>query len=160
MTETNCGGRLRGAMAVELLRRATPRFTRVERGREAAGASTPVLISVTDFKPYRRRDVLGMVLAALRLRMGWYAIPGAVALWLWAIPFDSRHPRRLWASGSVSVWTDAEALHGFVQLPRHVDIMRQYRERGSLRSTTWASERYDAKEVLERARRWIEGQAA
>lgn len=80
--------------------------------------------------------------------MGWYAMPGAVGLWLWMLPFTTR-------SGSISVWTDMTAMRNFVGLPLHVGVMRHNRDRGTLRSTTWAVDEFDAEQQRERACRWI-----
>ncbi|MEV7231922.1 hypothetical protein AB0M79_33685 [Polymorphospora sp. NPDC051019] len=40
----------------------------------------------------------------------------------------------------MSVWRDQEALRRFVAWPDHVVIMKRYRRRGRLTSTTWAAE--------------------
>jgi hypothetical protein len=82
------------------------------------------------------------------MRMGWYAMPGAVGLWLWTLPSTTR-------SGSISVWSDAEAMRNFIGLPLHLDVMRLNRDRGTLRSTTWAVDGFNAGEQRERACRWI-----
>lgn len=118
----------------------------------AASAGGGVVVSVTDFRPNRLRDTPRILATGLRLRLGWYAMPGAVGLWLWSLPLARR-------SGSISVWTSEDHLRGFVGLPAHVAIMRRYRDRGSLRSTSWAAERFNRAEVLERARRWIAEEA-
>ncbi|MDT7751268.1 MAG: hypothetical protein QOD96_4930, partial [Pseudonocardiales bacterium] len=47
----------------------------------ATAATSSVVVSVTDFASHRRRDLAGVALVGLRLRMGWYAMPGAVGLW-------------------------------------------------------------------------------
>ena len=43
----------------------------------------------------------------------------------------------------------------FVGLPLHVDVMPHNRDRGALRSTTWAVDGFDAEEQRERACRCI-----
>ena len=111
-----------------------------------------VVVSVTDFRPDHLRDAPRVMASGLRLKLGWYAMPGAVGLWLWSLPLARR-------SGSISVWTSTDDLRGFVRLPGHVAIMRRYRDRGSLRSTTWAAERFNVAEVLERACHWIAEEA-
>ncbi|HEY3021268.1 MAG TPA: hypothetical protein VGJ32_13815 [Solirubrobacteraceae bacterium] len=108
----------------------------------------PVVVSVTDFAVARWRDIPSVALTGLRLRMGWYAMPGAVGLWLWSLPASRR-------SGSISVWTGDDELRRFVALPEHVAVMRRNRDRGHLRATTWRSERFTAAEVLSAAMRWI-----
>ena len=64
----------------------------------AAGSQGEVVVSVTDFKPDRLRDLPRIVATGLRLQMGWYAMRGAVGLRLWSLPLERR-------SGSISVWT-------------------------------------------------------
>ena len=85
-----------------------------------------VLVSLTEFRAHAWRDLPGMAWVALGLRAGWYGLPGAVGLYLWA-----DIPRR--CVGSLSVWTDAADLRRWIGLPRHVEVMRQYRPRGTAR---------------------------
>jgi hypothetical protein len=98
----------------------------------AAGTAGPVLISVTDFHASRPRDLPGIYRAGLTLRRAWPHLAGAVGMWLWTEPLQGR-------CGSVSIWQDEHALHRFVAWPDHVTIMRRYRGRGELRSTTWTA---------------------
>jgi hypothetical protein len=114
----------------------------------AIGADSAVVVSVTDFAVDRRRHLPGIWLTGLRLRMGWYAMPGAVGLWLWSLPIRAR-------GGSVSVWTSEDDLRRFIGLPLHVDVMRRNRERGTVRSTTWTADEFVPADVLQRAREWI-----
>jgi hypothetical protein len=107
-----------------------------------------VVVSVTDFHVDRVRDIPGVTRTGLRLRMGWYAMQGAVGLCLWSLPLDRR-------SGSISVWTSEDDLRGFIGLPSHVEVMRRYRDRGTLRSVTWQAESFTSADVLDRARQWI-----
>jgi hypothetical protein len=106
------------------------------------------VVSVTDFRPHRLLDAPRVVSAGLRLRLGWYAMRGSVGLWLWSLPLARR-------SGSISVWTSESDLRAFVGLPKHVEIMRRYRDRGSLRSETWIAKRFAGAEILDHAREWI-----
>jgi hypothetical protein len=108
----------------------------------------PVVVSVTDFSVHHRRVLPGVAANGLRMRMGWYAMSGAVGMWLWMLPTAGR-------GGSVSVWSSDEDLERFVSLPHHVDIMRRYGDRGSVRSTTWTAERFDKSVILDRAQTWI-----
>ena len=108
----------------------------------------PVLVSVTDFRVDRRGVLAGVAVQGMRMRMGWYAMPGAVGLWLWSLPASSR-------SGSISVWSSEEDLERFVNLPHHVDIMSRYGPRGTVRSTTWHADTFEHHAVVERAREWI-----
>jgi heme-degrading monooxygenase HmoA len=104
----------------------------------------PVTISLTDFKAHHARDLPRVYLAGLRLREGWYAMPGAIGLWLWGQPLQRR-------GGSLTVWESAEDLRRFVSLPAHVAIMRRYRDRGTITSETWEIERFDGALVKEAA---------
>jgi hypothetical protein len=112
-------------------------------------ADAPVHVSLTDFRPLRARDLPGIWRAGLRLRQGWYGLPGAVGLCLWTdLP-----GKRL---GSVSVWTNLADLRRWVALPLHRRIMRTYRDRGTLRSATWALESFDPPVVVREARRRLD----
>ena len=124
-----------------------PRLTSCTAG-PAAAPDGEVLVSVTDFTRDHLLDTPGVVATGLRLRLGWYAMRGAVGLWLWSIPLSRR-------SGSISVWESEDDLRGFVGLPKHVAIMRHYRERGSLRSTSWVAERFSRREIVDGALAWI-----
>lgn len=103
----------------------------------AAGTDAPVLISVTDFRLTKARDLPGAYLAAMRLRREWPKLHGAVGMWLWGQPLAKR-------SGAVSVWQDEESLRRFVGWPVHVAIMRRYRGAGKLVATSWPAERFVA----------------
>lgn len=103
---------------------------------EAAGTTGSVLVSITDFQADRLRDLPGVYRAGLALRRAWPELPGAVGMWLWTEPLRGR-------CGSVSIWPDEQALRRFVGRPEHVAIVRRYRERGRLRSTTWMTTQSD-----------------
>jgi hypothetical protein len=111
-----------------------------------------VVVSVTEFAAHHRRELPGVAVNGLRMRMGWYAMPGAVGMWLWMMPASGR-------GGSVSVWASEEDLERFVTLPHHIDIMRRYGDRGTVQSTTWTADRFDRNVILDRARSWIAGGA-
>jgi hypothetical protein len=113
----------------------------------------PVVVSVTEFDADHRRDLPGVALKGLRMRMGWYGMPGAVGLWLWSLPARA-------TGGSISVWASEDDLQRFVGLPHHVDIMKRYGTRGTVRSTTWRADKFEANRVIERARNWITGRSA
>ncbi len=106
----------------------------------------PVLVSLTEFRAHAWRDLPGMGWVALGLRAGWYGLPGAVGLYLWADV-----SRR--CVGSLSVWTDAADLRRWIGLPRHVRVMRRYRPRGTARSTEWTCETFDRSAILTEAKR-------
>jgi heme-degrading monooxygenase HmoA len=99
------------------------------------GWTGQALISLTDFTAYETRDVPGVWRIGMRLRRSWPGMPGAVGLWLWAMP----HRRR---SGSVSVWRSEEDLMRFVNWPVHLDVIRENRDRGALVSAGWHVERF------------------
>ncbi|MEU7859605.1 hypothetical protein [Nonomuraea sp. NPDC049141] len=89
----------------------------------------PVLVSRTDFRVNHRTDLPRAAFAGWRLARLWPELDGAIGLWLWTDVKDRR-------CGSVSVWRDEAALRGFVRLAAHVRIMRAYRGRGVLTSTS------------------------
>jgi hypothetical protein len=109
-----------------------------------------VVVSVTEFDSDHRRDLPGVVLKGLRMRMGWYAMPGAVGLWLWSLPARA-------VGGSISVWASEDDLERFIGLPHHVNIMQRYGTRGTVRSTKWQADKFESRPILERARAWITG---
>jgi hypothetical protein len=111
-------------------------------------APDSVVVSATDLSLARRRDTAGAMAGGLRLALGWYAMDGAVGLWLWWLP-------RQWRSGSVTVWATEGHLRRFVSLPAHRMIMRRYRDRGTLRSTTWRLDGDAGRHPFERALTWI-----
>jgi hypothetical protein len=82
------------------------------------------------------RDLPAIHFAAERLRRECAELDGAVGVTTWWRVFKRR-------AGSVSVWEDEAALQRFVSLPFHVEIMRRYRDRGSLRAFDWEAEFFD-----------------
>lgn len=109
------------------------------------GRGGPVLVSVTDFRLDTVRDLPGVYRAARRLATGWPELEGARGMWLWAQPAARR-------CGAVAVWRDEAALLRFIAWPPHVKIMRAYRGRGVLTSTTWRSDAFNPIETWSRAR--------
>jgi hypothetical protein len=112
----------------------------------------PVVVSVTEFSADHGRDLPGVLLKGLRMRMGWYAMPGAVGLWLWSLPARA-------IGGSISVWANEGDLQRFVDLPHHVGIMQRYGSRGTVRSTKWHADKFEPHLIVERARIWITGRS-
>jgi hypothetical protein len=108
----------------------------------------PVVVSVTEFAGDHHLDLPGVMLKGLRMRLGWYAMPGAVGLWLWTLPLRA-------VGGSISVWASEEDLQRFIGLPHHVDIMQRYGARGTVRSITWHADTFEPNLVVERARTWM-----
>ena len=134
-----------------------PRRVVIERGRGSSGTPTvawwtrgpaeaagPVLVSVTDFHLHRTIDLLRVYVAGVRLSRAWRSMSGAVGMWLWTEPFGKR-------SGSISVWRTEDDLRRFIGWPRHVELMRGYRDAGELTSTTWQEARFEASRIWARA---------
>ncbi|MDT5217603.1 MAG: hypothetical protein QOE04_3157 [Mycobacterium sp.] len=113
----------------------------------------PVVVSVTEYQAHHRRELPGVALRGWRMRAGWYAMRGAVGVWLWSIPATAR-------AGSISVWVGEDDLKQFVTLPHHVDIMARYGGRGTVRSTLWHVEPFDPAATIDRARAWIAEESA
>lgn len=98
-----------------------------------AGHGGKVVVSLTEFRAAYPRDLPAIYLAGLRLREGWYAMPGAIGMGLWADPLGLR-------GGSLTVWREQGDLRAFVGLPAHVAIMSHYRARGRIEAATWQLE--------------------
>jgi hypothetical protein len=109
---------------------------------------SPIIVSVTEFRAHHRRELPGIAVTGLHMRMGWYGMPGAVGMWLWSLPTAPR-------AGSISVWANEDDLERFISLPRHVGIMQRYGTRGTVRSTTWKADIFEPCQIIERARAWI-----
>jgi hypothetical protein len=105
-----------------------------------------VLISVTDFRADRRRDLPGVLRAGGRVRRALPQLPDAVGMWLWTEPWRGR-------CGSVSVWRDETVRYHFVGRADYVEIMRRYRDRGSIKSTTCNTPAADRDAIWSRA--WL-----
>jgi hypothetical protein len=102
----------------------------------AADSAGPLLVSYTEFTPDTMRDLPAIYFAAERLRNACTELEGAVGLTTYWQPFRRR-------GGSVSAWKNEAALRRFVALPFHLEIMRRYRSRGSLRAVEWQVESFD-----------------
>ncbi|TMR90570.1 hypothetical protein [Nonomuraea basaltis] len=90
----------------------------------------PLVAALTDFRMNRALDLPGIARRGRSLSRLWPELPGAVGMWLWVDLVNRR-------VGSLSVWRDEDDLQEFVRLRAHVQIMREYRHRGTLRSRTW-----------------------
>lgn len=120
------------------------------RSGRAAASPGPFFISYTEFTPCHGADVAGIYLAARRPMAECAEIEGAVGLaTYWRL--------RRWRGGSLSVWESPEALRSFVRLPFHIEIMRRYRTRGTVRSAEWWSGSVDLDEALAHGQRAIDG---
>ncbi|MEY9873154.1 hypothetical protein ABH931_002636 [Streptacidiphilus sp. MAP12-33] len=110
-------------------------------------------VSITEFTTHRPWHALGVAASARRLRDTWPDTEGAVGLLLWIHP----HPLRP-VTGSLSVWRDPTALHGFVSRPDHRVIVRDYRDRGTVRSATVTLPAADLHTAWQWARPLLTGQ--
>ncbi len=102
----------------------------------AAAAKGPLLVSYTEFTPHTLRDLPAIYRAAKRLCDACTELDGAVGAAVYWQLFRRR-------GGSLSVWEDEAALQSFISFPFHVEIMRRYRTRGSLRAFDWREDRID-----------------
>jgi hypothetical protein len=93
----------------------------------------PVTVSLTEFTARRFRDLPGIIRNGVGLSRGWWAMPGAVGVILYLDPAKKQ-------GGSLSVWAGEDDLRRFVALPRHVAIMRRYRELVSVRAAVWQTD--------------------
>jgi hypothetical protein len=109
-------------------------------GPERVRADTELLVSVTEFTARRATTLPGIAAYGLRLRQGWFAMDGAVGLLLWSQPGQLR-------GGSVSVWRDDASLRRFVRLPLHAAIVRKFRDRVQVKSTSWTQHSLDTAEL-------------
>ncbi|MEV6252262.1 hypothetical protein AB0L97_03240 [Nocardia sp. NPDC051911] len=109
----------------------------------------PVFVSVTDFLAASEEDVQAIYKTGMRLGRNWPVMHGAVGLWLWARPSESR-------GGSISVWETEQDMRRFVRWPVHADIMRKWRGRVGLATDSWQAAEFEAEEVWARARNTIE----
>ncbi len=96
----------------------------------------PVHVSMNDYLIHRLRDVPRVGREGMSFRHHWPQTEGALGLWVGT-----------WRGGrrqvSVSVWRSAEDLRRFVRSPRHLRIMREFRDAGALHTTAWTAERFD-----------------
>ncbi|MDF2704616.1 hypothetical protein AB0C18_37435 [Nonomuraea muscovyensis] len=116
----------------------------------AAGVDGPVLVTVTAFQADRARDLPGIYRSGLALRRAWPQLDGAVGMWLWTQPLERR-------CGSVSIWQGEQALKRFVAWPEHVAVVRRYRGRGRLTSTTWTAAACEPAAIWAEARPHLSG---
>jgi heme-degrading monooxygenase HmoA len=101
-----------------------------------------VVVSLTEFTARRFRDLPGIARAGIGLSRAWWAMPGAIGVTLYVDPLRRR-------GGSLSVWKSEQDLRRFVALPRHVAIMRRYRDRVTVRAATWTTGHFSAATVWE-----------
>lgn len=125
------------------------RLRRGWRDGPAGGCPGPFLVSYTEFTPHTMRDVPAIWVAAERLRRACAELEGAVGLSIYWQLFRRR-------GGSLSVWESESALRRFVSLPFHVEIMRRYRERGTLRATSWQADSFTLSSAMREGQRALD----
>ena len=122
-----------------------------KRGR--AGAPASVLVSYTEFRPHRRRDVPGIWLAAEELATQLVGLEGAYGVLTYL-------QLRSGLVGSLSFWGEEAGLRRFVSLPQHLEVVRRYRNRGlPLRSAKWWTEEPRIGPALAEGQKRLEGSA-
>jgi hypothetical protein len=107
------------------------------------------VVSYTEFTPETLRDVPGIYRAAQRLRREISELEGAVGVTVYWQLFRGR-------GGSVSAWADESALRRFVALPFHVETMRAYRPRGSIRAIEWTADSFELGGAFRRGQRSLD----
>jgi hypothetical protein len=115
----------------------------------ATGSDGAVLISYTEFTPDTLRDLPQIYFIAERLRKACMELEGAIGVTTYWQFFKGR-------AGSVSAWTDEAALRQFVSLPYHLEIMRRYRSRGSLRAIEWRANSFDLRRAFREGQRSLD----
>jgi hypothetical protein len=115
----------------------------------AAESAGPFFVSYTEFTPDTLRDLPRIYRAAQRLRREIAELDGAVGVTVYWQLFRSR-------GGSLSAWTDEAALRRFVSLPFHVETMRAYRPRGSLRAIDWTADSFGIGTGFRRGQRGLD----
>jgi hypothetical protein len=101
-----------------------------------------VTVSLTEFTARRLHDLPSIARDGIALSRGWWAMPGAIGVVLYADVFTK-------TGGSLSIWATEDDLRRFVALPRHLAIMRRYRDRVRVRATTWTTENFNVAEAWE-----------
>jgi hypothetical protein len=140
MTSRPTSHRLPGAMG----RISISNARRLWKAGPDARPAGPVHVSMNDYWLPRRRDILPVARAGLRLRRRWPSTGGAVGLWMATFNGGRRQV-------SVSIWLDPDDLKCFVQSAAHQDVMRTFRETGDLITTTWAMREFDRESSWQQA---------
>lgn len=120
-----------------------------KRGAERLPRGT-VHVSMNDYLVHRVRDIPRVALEGMRFRHAWPRTEGALGLWVAAFDAGRRQV-------SVSIWRDAEDLRRFVRSPRHLHIMRTFRDAGALYTTAWSSQSFDPESIWRQAEDRLEG---
>jgi hypothetical protein len=112
------------------------------------GWEGPVLLSVTDFRYRRREDLEACAAIGMKLAETWPVMQGAVALRFWGMPDQLR-------IGALTAWQEKADLQRFIRWPVHQDVVRQFRELGTLghATSTWPADRFDGEKAWGEAER-------
>ena len=125
-----------------------PTFKAPWRPGPAAATERTVLVSYTQYT-FRWRDLPAIAWAGMRLRKSLSLLPGAVGVSLYIQPLRHR-------VGSLTAWESDADLKRFVVLPYHLQIMRKYRTRGSLKTATWPTDRFSLADAYTQAPHQVE----
>jgi len=91
---------------------------------------------MNDYLIFRARDIPRVAKEGTWFWWAWPRTEGALGLWVAG-----------WRGGrrqvSISVWQSREDLRAFVRSPRHLRIMREFRDTGDLITNAWTAERLD-----------------
>ncbi len=120
------------------------RARRLWKDGEVPTTPVPVYVSMNDYWVHRRRDVVPVAVAGLRLRRAWPRTQGAVGLWF----ATYRGGRR---QVSVSIWRDADDLRAFVRSPAHRRVVRTFGGTGRLHTSAWTTGAADREEIWRQA---------
>lgn len=113
----------------------------------------PVYVSMNDYLIRRRRDRVRVAWQGYLLRRRWPRTDGALGLWMAAFRLGRRQV-------SVSVWEGREDLRRFVRSPRHVRVMRTFKDAGLLYTNAWTAERLDRDLIWRQAAERLSGRVA
>jgi hypothetical protein len=120
------------------------RWNAIWKDGSAAFDGGPVHVSMNDYLIHRVTDIPRVALEGLRLRHDWPGTEGALGLWVAVLRGGRRQV-------SVSVWRGRDDLRRFVRSPRHVRIMRQYRDAGALYTNAWSAPSLDPASIWRQA---------
>jgi hypothetical protein len=93
--------------------------------------TSPAVVAVTRTDFARFRDMPRASILALRLRRALPRTEGAIGL---VLAMEPPWRRRSW---SISAWSTPEELRAFLTSPEHLAIVRQFRDKVTVRSETW-----------------------
>lgn len=124
--------------------RPRPRLNRLWKLGAKPLPTGPFHVSMNDYWTYRWVDVPRIAWVGMRFRHRWPETEGAIGLWFAVFNGGRR-------SVSISVWRSPEDLRGFVQTPLHRRVMRDFRDAGSLITTTWTVADLDRHLIWEQA---------